>query len=186
MSNAGRTYLRRVSQGDQTELLALAKAGRPLHAPWLAPPSTERAFAAYLKRAQREDHEGLLVCLKSNDEIAGVINVNDISRGPFLSATLGYYAAPSCAGQGYMAEGLELVKQFAFCELGLHRIEANIQPGNARSIALAQRCGFRREGMSKAFLFIDGAWRDHERWAALDPRATLARNAGWRRRSIVR
>ena len=184
--NGGRIYLRRVGQGDQTELLALAEAGRPLHAPWLAPPRTERAFAAYLQRTQRQDHEGLLVCLRSNDEIAGVINVNDISRGPSLSATLGYYVAASRAGQGYMAEGLELVKRFAFRELGLHRIEANIQPGNARSIALAQRCGFRREGIAKALLFIDGAWRDHERWAALDPRATLTHNAGWRSRSIVR
>ena len=181
-----RAYLRRISADDQAEVLALAQHGRDLHAPWLAPPRTARAFAAYVRRAQREDCEGLLVCLQDNDEIAGVINVNDISRGPFLSATLGYYVSVARSGQGYMTEGLNLVKQYAFCELGLHRLEANIQPGNAPSIALVRRCGFQREGISKAFLFIDGAWRDHERWAVLDPRAALARNAGWRRRSVVR
>ena len=66
----------------------------------------------------------------------------------------------------------------AFTRLRLHRLEANIQPGNAASIALAARCGFEREGFSPRYLKIGGRWRDHERWAILsDEWAALRRAA---------
>jgi ribosomal-protein-alanine N-acetyltransferase len=64
-----------------------------------------------------------------------------------------------------MSEALKLVVSYAFGELGLHRLEANVQPENAASIRLVQRSGFRNEGYSPHYLFIDGDWRGHERWA---------------------
>ena len=64
-----------------------------------------------------------------------------------------------------MAEGIELILRHAFRRLGLHRVEANLQPGNRASRALVRRAGFRQEGFSPRYLKIAGRWRDHERWA---------------------
>jgi [ribosomal protein S5]-alanine N-acetyltransferase len=64
-----------------------------------------------------------------------------------------------------MTAALAAVVEHAFGLMGLHRLEANIQPGNTASIQLAQRCGFRLEGFSPEYLMVDGKWRDHERWA---------------------
>jgi ribosomal-protein-alanine N-acetyltransferase len=168
-----RVYLREVSRRDRQEFLTLMQESRNLHDPWIHPPLTPLGFQNYLTRTQRDDHEGLLVCLRDTHEIVGVINLNNIVRGTFLSATLGYYASSRHAGRGLMQEGLTLAKQHAFRSLGLHRLEANIQPDNHRSIALVRRCGFVKEGISPAFLFLAGRWRDHERWAVYDPRTTL-------------
>jgi ribosomal-protein-alanine N-acetyltransferase len=94
-----------------------------------------------------------------------VINLNDIIRGSFQSASLGYYAFVPFARQGLMREGLQLMLEYAFQGLQLHRVEANIQPENTASIALVKQCGFTKEGFSKRYLKIGGDWRDHERWA---------------------
>ena len=87
--------------------------------------------------------------------------------GAFRSAYLGFYAFASKQRQGYMAEGLALVLEHAFYEMGFHRLEANIQPGNVASSTLVSRLGFRKEGFSPKYLMVDGAWRDHDRWAIL-------------------
>tara|TARA_B100000686_G_scaffold352797_1_gene456022 strand:+ start:2607 stop:2930 length:324 start_codon:yes stop_codon:yes gene_type:complete len=105
--------------------------------------------------------------------IIGVINVNNIVKGSFRNASLGYYVGSKHFGNGYMEEGLILVTEYAFKTLSLHRLEANVQPDNQKSIELVKRCGFRKEGIAEAFLFIDGEWKDHERWAITDPRTTL-------------
>jgi ribosomal-protein-alanine N-acetyltransferase len=107
----------------------------------------------------------VLVCLRDGGAIAGVVNVNSIIRGRFQSASIAYAAFAPTAGKGYMSEGLALVVRYAFEGLRLHRLEAQIQPENRASIALVRRTGFRQEGISPDLLFIDGAWRDHERWA---------------------
>ena len=75
------------------------------------------------------------------------------------------YAFAGFEGRGLMTQALNAVVRHAFTNLGLHRVEANIQPGNAASIALAKRCGFQLEGYSPKYLKIGGRWRDHERWA---------------------
>jgi [ribosomal protein S5]-alanine N-acetyltransferase len=94
-----------------------------------------------------------------------VINLSEVVRGVFQSAYLSYYAHGRHARQGFMGEALHAVVARAFGKHKLHRLEANLQPGNRASRALVRRLGFRREGFSARYLKIGGRWRDHERWA---------------------
>jgi ribosomal-protein-alanine N-acetyltransferase len=160
-----RVILRELTVADEGEFLGLARASIGLHHPWYTMPTTPEAFRNYLARLERPSTEGRLVCVRDSGAMAGVIVIDSIVRGRFQSASLSYGAFAGAAGRGYMSEGLSLVLRFAFGELRLHRLEASIQPANQASLALVRRQGFRREGYSPDMLFIDGAWRDHERWA---------------------
>lgn len=151
------------TERDESEYLAAVAASGELHEPWIFPPASHAAFAAYLDRVREPAHAGFF--LRTEGRLVGVININNIIMGAFRSGYLGYYAFTGGEGRGCMTAGLRLVVDRAFGELGLHRLEANIQPGNTRSLALVRRLGFKSEGFSPRYLFIAGAWRDHERWA---------------------
>ena len=157
--------LRVPTPGDGDAFVAAMRASRRLHAGWLTAPTTPAAFDALLERALDASFQPMLACLVDGGAIVGFFNISQIIRGALQSASVGYGGVAAHAGRGYMTEGLELVLRRAFTELDLHRLEANIQPGNAASIALVRRCGFVREGLSEGYLKIGGRWRDHERWA---------------------
>jgi [ribosomal protein S5]-alanine N-acetyltransferase len=163
----GRVYLRTPVHSDRAEFTSLMRASRAVHRPWATAPTDDEAFDAYVLDSRRTDFEAMLVCRRADRAILGFFNLSHITRGSLQSAYLGYAVASEFAHQGYMREGLALVVREAFVTLGLHRIEANIQPGNKASIALARGAGFRREGFSPRYLKIGGRWRDHERWAIL-------------------
>ncbi|MVZ99090.1 GNAT family N-acetyltransferase [Actinomadura sp. LD22] len=171
VSQAGRTdaahrvTLRRLGSADRDEFLDLVRASADLHRPWVSLPSTPEQYRAYLARYAKPDEESLLVCVRGSGNVAGLVNINSIIRGRFQSASIAYAAFAPSAGRGYMSEGLELVVRYAFEQLRLHRLEAQIQPENEASLKLVRRAGFRYEGLSPELLYIDGAWRDHERWA---------------------
>jgi ribosomal-protein-alanine N-acetyltransferase len=163
----GRVYLRSPGHGDRAEFIGLMRASRAFHRPWATAPTDDEAFDAYLVDSRRPDFEAMLVCRRADAAILGFFNLSHITRGSLQSAYLGYAVGSKFANQGYMREGLDLVVRVAFETLRLHRIEANIQPGNQASIALARGAGFTREGFSPRYLKIGGRWRDHERWAIL-------------------
>jgi ribosomal-protein-alanine N-acetyltransferase len=164
---AGRVYLRSPERSDRGEFVALMRVSRGFHRPWATAPTDDEAFEAYLADSHRPDFEAMLACRRQDQAILGFFNLSHITRGSLQSAYLGYAVGSPYANQGYMREGLELVLREAFLILRLHRIEANIQPGNHASIALARGAGFSREGFSPRYLKIGGRWRDHERWAIL-------------------
>jgi ribosomal-protein-alanine N-acetyltransferase len=168
-------YLRRPAQRDAAAFLAAVESSKRLHKLWVQPPSTPSRFTSYVRRfsgprshdSKHATHVGMLVCRREDDAPVGVFNFSEIVRGAFQSAYLGYYRFAEHAGRGYMSEGLALVLRVGFITLRLHRIEANVQPGNTPSIALVRHGGFTREGYSRRYVKIAGRWRDHQRWALL-------------------
>jgi ribosomal-protein-alanine N-acetyltransferase len=166
-----RVYLRPPEATDATAFIAAARASRRLHGAWTSPPATRSRFDLYVQRFARDpataSHLGLLAFRREDDALVGVFNLSEIVRGLFQSAYLGYYGFAPHAGKGYMTEGMALALDVAFRRLRLHRVEVNIQPTNQRSLALAERVGFVREGYSRRYVKIAGRWRDHVRYAIL-------------------
>lgn len=175
LAEGPRVGIRHFTYEDGAEFTARARESKDLHHPWLFPPDSAQAYEAYAGRLiEDRTKAGFLVCEKDPDpasgdapgsSIAGFVNINNIVEGGFLSGALGYGAFAHAAGRGLMREGLNLVVRYAFGPMRLHRLEINVQPGNAASIALARSCGFHLEGFSPRMLYLDGAWRDHQRWA---------------------
>lgn len=159
------SYLRLPVPADRQEYRDRLERSRGLHDPWLEPAEPDAWFDRLLSRNEGSSDRSYFVARVQDEAIAGVFNLSQIRYGPLCSAYLGYYALTPFAGRGHMREGIELLLGHAFGSLALHRVEANIQPGNAASIALARGAGFRREGFSPRYLRIRGTWRDHERWA---------------------
>jgi ribosomal-protein-alanine N-acetyltransferase len=157
--------LRTPTLADQDEFIARMRASRALHRPWIAMPETPERYVQYMARVEDPRAALYLACRVEDGAIVGFLNISEIVRGALKGGFLGYGGVAGFAGHGYMTEAMQLVLREAFTRLGLHRLEANIQPGNGPSIALAKRCGFELEGFSPRYLKIGGRWRDHERWA---------------------
>jgi ribosomal-protein-alanine N-acetyltransferase len=166
-----RVYLKRPAQSGADAFVAAVNASRRLHGAWVNAPATRAAYRQYVARfgkpLRAATHAGFVAARVDDDAPVGVLNLSEIVRGGFQSAYLGYYALAPHAGKGYMTEALALLLDAAFRELGLHRVEANVQPGNRTSIRLVQRAGFAREGYSRRYVKIGGRWRDHVRFAIL-------------------
>ena len=157
--------VRRLAADDRAAFLAAARASADLHRPWTSPPTTDAAFDSYLARTADDAMSCLLVVRRDDGALAGVYNLSEIVRGSFQNAYLGYYAFVPHAGMGAMRAAMPLVFAHAFDELGLHRLQANVQPGNERSRRLLEATGWREEGTAERYLLIDGAWRDHVMYA---------------------
>lgn len=162
---SARVRLDLAGEADCDELVAANLEARDWHAPYVALFTEPDGFATWLARASEPVNRSFVARTVRGRALVGVFNLTQIVMGNFCSAYLGYHGYPDTAGRGLMGDALQLLLVEAFEGIGLHRLEANIQPGNDRSIALVRRAGFRREGYSPRYLMIDGAWRDHERWA---------------------
>jgi ribosomal-protein-alanine N-acetyltransferase len=174
LGRVSRVTIAAPTQADQEDFIAAMRRSRRIHRPWISMPESQAGFATYLERS-RDDSRAFYLARRVDDRaLIGFINISEIIRGKLQGAFVGYGGVAGTGGQGHMTEAMRLVLREAFTTLKLHRLEANIQPGNEASKLLAERCGFRCEGFSPSYLKVGGRWRDHERWAitAGDWRAT--------------
>ena len=166
-----RVLLREPTADDEAGYCALRAASEAFLAPWEPLPPEGEGFASasgfrrLVAAAASPRHIKTLAFRVDDGRLVGAVNANEVVLGCFRSAFLGYWIGAPFARQGLMSEALALMISHAFGALGLHRLEANVQPDNAASLALVRRVGFRREGLSPRYLEIAGRWADHERWA---------------------
>ncbi|HEB3533278.1 GNAT family N-acetyltransferase [Burkholderia cenocepacia] len=162
-----RILLKRVARSDAADLIAANRASRSHHLPWVDSFIDQAGFDQWSARCLTGPNVGFIARERASGAVVGVVNLNEIVGGVFQSAYLAYYGMAEFSRKGLMTDALRAAIDVAFGELGLHRLEANIQPANHASIALVRRLGFRQEGFSPRYLRIGGEWRDHERWALL-------------------
>lgn len=160
-------YLTRLSAEHQSDFINSAVDSQKIHVPFVSPPSNEVEFQNYVKKNDFERNFNLVALHKKENSLIGIVSLNEVVRGAFQNAFLGYYVFKPFQGQGLMRQSLQLIETYAKDELKLHRLEANIQPDNKRSILLVQSIGFVKEGYSKNYLKINDRWCDHERWAKI-------------------
>ena len=134
-----RVSLRLPVKRDGEEFLAVNRRSAAFNRGRASPPTRPDQFQQFLNRNKRSDGVCFLIYRTEDNAIMGSIALSQIVRGNFHSAYLGYQIGAEFAGHGYMTEAIQLMLRHAFVNLKLHRLEANIQPGNAASIALVKR-----------------------------------------------
>ncbi len=167
---ADKVSVAQVTRDDAPSLIAANRDNRDYHHPWVAPLTDQQGFDAWFAQMLTGANFSLIARATSGDTIGssaiiGIINLSQIVLGNFASCYCGFYGMRNQSERGLMTEAMRQAIAIAWTGLGLHRVEANIQPDNQRSIALVQRLGFQLEGFSPRYLRINGVWRDHQRWA---------------------
>ncbi|OXM83189.1 GNAT family N-acetyltransferase [Paenibacillus rigui] len=101
------------------------------------------------------------IFLNENAKLIGRVSLTAVFRGPWQNANIGYYMDQRYTGCGYMTEAVRLAIQYAFTEIGLHRLQGAVMPRNTRSIRVLEKAGFRYEGLARSYLHIHEVWEDH-------------------------
>jgi ribosomal-protein-alanine N-acetyltransferase len=169
-------FLRPLEARDHAAWAALREQSRAFLVPWEPTwPADDLTKSAYRRRLRRHAEEmardeayPFLIFRQSDDALLGGLTLGQVRRGVSQTATMGYWMGQPYAGRGYMARAVRAALTYAFANLRFHRIEAACLPHNERSIALLEGAGFRREGLARAYLRINGTWQDHLLFARLD------------------
>ncbi|MGH9045353.1 MAG: GNAT family N-acetyltransferase [Acidimicrobiales bacterium] len=169
-----RVSIRTLSESDYDAWHEIRTRCRGWLLPWepraagASPPSEDRAsFASRcaLRERERQAGSGYGFGIFIGEALVGEITLSSVQRGPFQSASIGYWIDQAWAGQGIMPESVVVALRFAFEALGLHRVEISIIPRNSASRRVPEKLGIRLEGVSARYLEINGVWEDHVRYA---------------------
>ena len=162
---SARTLVRPLTFDDASAFVTLAKQSLSFHRKWIKLPADLDAFKRYLSTFDGQSAFCFVVC--DGDLIVGSVSLTDIEHEPYQRARVGYSIFEQYAKMGYMTFGLKHVICFAFEDLGLHRLEADIQSDNEPSKRLIEKLDFKCEGLSRKFIRINNKWIDHERWVLM-------------------
>ena len=181
-------YLRPAQGVDYPPWAALREASREFLTPWEPSwPADDLTRAAFRRRLKRQADEiardeaySFLIFEDGSDNLLGGVTIGGVRRGVAQAATLGYWIGAPYARRGHMTRAVAAAVAFSFSSLRLHRIEAACIPDNVASARVLERNGFQKEGFARAYLRINGAWRDHLLFALLegDARAFYAGGRG--------
>ena len=169
--------LRPARWADYGQWSALRGASRaflqPWEPTWAEDDLTRAAFRRRLATYQRDMDAGVafpfFVFREEDGQLVGAITVSNVRRGVAQMASIGYWVGQPHARRGYTLAAVKVACRFAFEQLGLHRVEAACIPTNEASAGVLLKAGFVEEGFAKAYLKIDGDWRDHRLFGLLSP-----------------
>jgi ribosomal-protein-alanine N-acetyltransferase len=161
--------LRPPRASDYAEWAELRERSREFLQPWeptwpgddLTRAAFRRRLAAYTQDIERGVAYPFLIFRRGDGRMVGGITLANVRRGVAQMASVGYWMGESFARQGHTLAALRTVLDFAFERLTLHRVEAACLPSNAASRGVLLKAGFLQEGYARAYLKIDGDWRDH-------------------------
>lgn len=174
-----RLLLRPLREEDRAAFIVYHEKSREHLRPWSPRMpdgvTLDQFFTQQLERSQRGLKDGTVLRLGAfmlaGNALIGMFNLNNIVRGVFECADAGWQVGVEHTGHYLATEGVWALLDVAFAPpplgLGLHRVQANVIPQNTASLRVAEKCGFRREGLAEKMLRINGAWQDHVMHAKL-------------------
>jgi ribosomal-protein-alanine N-acetyltransferase len=174
--DSDRVVLRTPQMSDYPGWAELRAASREFLTPWeplwatdeLSRASFRRRVRHYLRDLREDVGYALFIFAATRGFLVGGLTLCNVRRGVTQSCTLGYWIGAKYAQQGYMTAAVRAVVPFVFDSLELHRLEAACLPSNTASIKLLEKTGFKREGLARRYLRINGIWQDHLLYALLD------------------
>lgn len=135
------------------------------------PPATVEGFERFIHWTQLERQAGRYVCFgivpRGFDTVVGIFQIRQMDPG-FSTAEWGFALGSAFWGRGVFVEGAELILDFVFDTIGVHRLEARAAVRNGRGNGALRKLGAVQEGVLRGSLLRDGEYLDQVLWAILD------------------